>query len=400
MALSRKQIATRLRKARTDLGFTQQEVADVIAVHRPTISEIEAGRRAVSSEELYRFAQLYGMPVSAMLAETAPRRTDVERILFRAEAVAAPRVRAAIRRFMERCRAEREIEGLLGLGPTPDARPGYRARNPRSKAQAIDQGERIARQERLRLDLGTQPLRNPLMLLERQGVRIGSIEGLDDEGPDGIYFETEELGPCIGVNPERDKWTGFRSAFTAAHEYAHWLLRDVQAEEFDFQAKTRSMREVRANVFAAAFLMPREGLVEYFADNGLLVENRLPDLSRADIVRAMDFFGVSRTALLYRLQNLRLLDPQRAEELRVLDFSPLSVAKTLGIRFATRRRFGERLPALAIEAWRRGLLSTGRAAELCGLDIPEFRQKLQELGVEQPIDDEADLLGLAARREA
>lgn len=399
MALTRKQIAARLRKARTDLGFTQKEVADALGVHRPTISEIEAGRRAVSTEELYRLAQLYGMPVSALLAEPAPRRTDVERILFRAEAVAAPRVRAAVRRFMERCRAERELEELLGLRPTPDARPAYRAPTPRSKGQAIDQGERIARQERMRLELGTQPLRNPLTLLERQGVRIGSIEGLDDQGPDGIYFETEELGPCVGVNPERDQWTGFRSAFTAAHEYAHWLLRDIQAEEFDFQAKTRSVREVRANVFAAAFLMPREGLVEYFAETGLLVEDRVPDLSPADIVRAMDFFGVSREALLYRLQNLSLLDPRRAKELRALPFSPLSVAGTLGITFRARRRFGERLPALAIEAWRRGLISTGRAAELCGLDIVSFREKLRELGEEQQVDEGAELLGLAAGGE-
>lgn len=386
MALTRKQIAARLRKARTELGFTQKEVAEALDVHRPTISEIEAGRRAVSTEELYRFAQLYGMPVSELLADSVPRRADVERLLFRAEAVAAPRVRAAVRGFMERCRAEGELEEMLGLEPLPDARPAYRASAPRNKARAIEQGEGIARQERMRLDLGTQPLRNPLALLERQGVRIGSIEGLDEEGPDGVYFETAELGPCVGVNPERDQWTGFRSAFTAAHEYAHWLLRDVQAEEFDFERETRSPREVRANVFAAAFLMPREGLVEYFAENGRLEDGRLPDLSPADIVRSMDFFGVSRQALLYRLQNVGLLDSRKAEELRAISFSPLAVANSLGITFRARRRFGERLPTLAIEAWRRGLIATGRAAELCGLEIAELRERLRELGEEQRID--------------
>lgn len=399
MALTRKQIASRLRKARTELGFTQKEVAEALGVHRPTISEIEAGRRAVSTEELYRFAQLYGMPVSELLSETAPRRADVERLLFRADAVAAPRVRAAVRRFMERCRAERELEEMLGLGPSPDARPGYRAPSPRKKAQAIEQGARIARQERMRLDLGTQPLRNPLALLERQGVRIGSIEGLDSEGPDGVYFETDELGPCVGVNPERDQWTGFRSAFTAAHEYAHWLLRDVQAEEFDFERRTRSLREVRANVFAAAFLMPREGLVEYFTENGLLLDGRLPALSPADIVRAMDFFGVSRQALLYRLQNVGLLDSGRAEELHAMSFSPLSVASSLGITFRAHKRFGERLPTLAIEAWRRGLIATGRAADLCGLEIADFREKLRELGEEQQVEEGEVLLGLAAGGE-
>lgn len=396
MALTRRQIASRLRKARTDLGFTQKEVAEVLRVHRPTISEIEAGRRAVSTEELYRFAQLYGMPVSALLSEPAPRRADVERLLFRAHAVAVPRVRAAVRRFMEHCRAERELEDLLGLVPAPDTRPGYRASSPRSKGQAIEQGEGIARQERRRLELGAQPLRNPLALLEHQGVRIGSIEGLDDEGPDGVYFETDELGPCVGVNPERDQWTGFRSAFTAAHEYAHWLLRDLQAEQFDFNEKTRSLREVRANVFAAAFLMPQDGLEAYFAEHGLLVDRRIPILRPADIVLAMDFFGISRQALLYRLQNVGLLDERLGDELRALTFSPISVASALGITFRARRRFGERLPTLAIEAWRRGLVPTGRAAQLCGFDIAGFREKLGELGEAQYVDERQDLLGLAA----
>jgi len=397
MALNRRQLAARLRRARKELGFTQREVAEALGLHRPTITEIEAGRRSVSTEELFRFAELFGTPISTLLAEAAPRRSDVERILFRADAVTSPSVPAAIRRFMERCRAERELEELLGLDPPPDLRPAYRADSLRSKPQAIRQGEAIAAKERRRLQLGAEPLRNPLALLERQGVRIGPIEGIGGEGPDGVFFETDELGPCVGVNPERDQWTGFRSAFTAAHEYAHWLLRDLQAEEFDFKEQTRSHTEVRANAFAAAFLMPKEGLREYFAGNGLLAGETIEHLSPTDIVRAMDYFGVSRQALLYRLQNVDLMDPERAEEFRAHQFSPVAVGNTLGITFRAHRRFGERLPALALEAWRRGLIGTGRAADLSGLDIVRFRETMVELG-EARYDDDTDIeLGAAAR---
>lgn len=396
MALNRKGIATRLRKAREDLGFTQREVADKLGLHRPAISEVEAGRRSVTSEELYAFGELFGMPIHVLLGETAPRAPDVERLLFRADAVAAPAVRAAIRRFMERCRAERELEEILGIEPGTTPRPGYRVPMPRSAPQAIRQGEEIAREERKRLDIGKEPLRNPLELLERQGVRIGPIEGLDGEGPDGVYFEVEGLGACVGVNPERDQWTGFRSAFTAAHEYAHWLLGDVQVEDFDFADKARSYRETRANAFAAAFLMPREGLVEYFAEFGLGGERPIERLSPADIVRAMDFFGVSRQALLYRLQNIGLLGEGYADELRKLTFSPIHVAKTLGITFRARRQFGERLPALAIQAWRTGQISTGRAAELCGYDIAGFRATMAELAETQQPGVDDPLLGAAA----
>jgi len=113
-------------------------------------------------------------------------------------------------------------------------------------------------------------------------------------------------------NPSRDFGTGFRSAFTAAHEFAHWVLRDILVEEFTF-APTDDVREVRANAFAAAFLMPEAGLRSHFERTGRLREGNLAQLEIGDLVRAMDRFGVSRMALLYRLQNIGLLAPETAQ---------------------------------------------------------------------------------------
>jgi len=138
------------------------------------------------------------------------------------------------------------------------------------------------------------------------------------------------------------------------------------------------------------------GEVEYFAQNGLLEDGKVDRLSPADIVRAMDHFGVSSPALLYRLQNTGLLDETPAEEWRERSFSPVRIARALGITFRARRQFGERLPALAITAWRRGHIGTGRAAELCGLEIEGFRAAMDELGETQEPEEEADLLGAAA----
>ena len=45
-------IATRLREARKVAGLSQGQVAKLLAMHRPTISEIEAGNRRVSAEEV------------------------------------------------------------------------------------------------------------------------------------------------------------------------------------------------------------------------------------------------------------------------------------------------------------------------------------------------------------
>lgn len=62
-------IAERLRMARDLAGLTQRQAAQLMDMHRPTISEIEAGRRRVSAEELLQFADIYGVAVSWLADE-------------------------------------------------------------------------------------------------------------------------------------------------------------------------------------------------------------------------------------------------------------------------------------------------------------------------------------------
>ena len=66
---SRQVIASRLRLAREMAGLSQGQVAKLAGWHRPTVSEIEAGRRRVSAEELSGLSELYGVGVSWVLEE-------------------------------------------------------------------------------------------------------------------------------------------------------------------------------------------------------------------------------------------------------------------------------------------------------------------------------------------
>ncbi len=52
-------VGERLRMAREQAGLSQGQVARMLTKHRPTISEIEAGRRRVTAEEIGRFADIY-----------------------------------------------------------------------------------------------------------------------------------------------------------------------------------------------------------------------------------------------------------------------------------------------------------------------------------------------------
>ena len=57
-------IAARLKEARELAGLSQGQAAKKLDMHRPTISEIEAGNRNVTAPELARFAELYDVDLT------------------------------------------------------------------------------------------------------------------------------------------------------------------------------------------------------------------------------------------------------------------------------------------------------------------------------------------------
>ena len=60
-------IAARLKMARELAGLSQSQVAKLIGLKRPAISEIEAGRRKVSADEITEFAEIYDVDISWLL---------------------------------------------------------------------------------------------------------------------------------------------------------------------------------------------------------------------------------------------------------------------------------------------------------------------------------------------
>lgn len=62
-------IAERLRTARQMAGLSQGQVAKELGLHRPSVSETEAGRRRVSAEELGRLSDLYKVNVGWLAGE-------------------------------------------------------------------------------------------------------------------------------------------------------------------------------------------------------------------------------------------------------------------------------------------------------------------------------------------
>jgi len=71
-------IAARLVLARKQAGLSQGQVAKILQLHRPSISEMEAGRRNVSASELSQLGEIYDVSVD-WLACAATDTTDAAR---------------------------------------------------------------------------------------------------------------------------------------------------------------------------------------------------------------------------------------------------------------------------------------------------------------------------------
>ncbi len=62
-------MAARIKEARKLAGLSQGQVAQMLGLHRPSVSEMEAGNRRVSSEELARLAEIFDVSASWLLGE-------------------------------------------------------------------------------------------------------------------------------------------------------------------------------------------------------------------------------------------------------------------------------------------------------------------------------------------
>lgn len=82
----RRAIAQRLRLARENAGLSQGQVAKKLDLQRPSISEIEAGRRRVSAEELATLAGLYHVDTAWLTGEATSM--DIDRIELAARELA------------------------------------------------------------------------------------------------------------------------------------------------------------------------------------------------------------------------------------------------------------------------------------------------------------------------
>lgn len=387
MPLTQEALGQRLQDARKSVALTQQDVATQLGLSRESLAQMEAGSRSVTSLEIVRLSRLYGRSLSSILLEGENAEEEPLTALFRMQETLAesPGLREKLVWFSNVFQEARTIERLIGDDPRL-LPPDYGLRDPRNNAEAYDQGQELANQERQRLGLGWGPIPDVAEVISQQGVWAVAAEM--PENVSGICLFHSTIGAAVVVNQSQHR---SRRRFSYAHEYAHVLAdRKSRSASVSSSSNSKELIERRANSFASEFLMPAKGVTEllgridkggpsretmWFFDNSVEgeevvepVEKRnapgSQDIAFHDVAFIADWFQVSYDAAAYRLSDLGKVNRDKLQAL-------------LGKRQEGRLRMESRqveqpfletyVRWLAREAYRREAISGGRFRDFCAL---------------------------------
>ena len=361
-----------LQQARKKCGVTQADAAKIIDAARTTIVAIEKGERRLKPNELIKLARAYGRSISDFV-QSRPIIQPFEvqfRAAYRRNEDEEEQINPSISHLEELCRNYLELEEIMDA-PLPQNYPQeYQVSNMPLEATA----ESIAIAERQRLGLGDSPIAHLRDILEQSvGLRIFYIKMPSKYSE--VYSFDEKLGGCMAINAnhpeERRRWS-------LAHGYLHFLAhRRKPVVDFDGQYQRLPESERLAEAFPKYFLMPTSSLLKQFND----MHRSHGKFTPTNLFTLAHYYGVSVSALVYRLEDLELLPSGTWDRLRDRGLKVRKVQQELGLEAIMQRTDVTPIhyQHLAIEALDQGLITEGRFANFLDIDRLEARRLAEVL---------------------
>jgi Zn-dependent peptidase ImmA (M78 family)/DNA-binding XRE family transcriptional regulator len=355
-------IADRIKLARRKAGFSLRDLAQAMH-HRVTaqaIGKYERGEDIPSSGVLTALAKALGVSLAYLLDTQGLQLVGVE---FRTKANTTGRERALVEtEVLEWIERYLQVELVLEL----DSADWQCPLSGRQKLRDVTDAERVAEEVRESWKLGVDPIPNMTELLEEKGLKVlivtlpPRVSGFTClvKRPNSTDL------PVIVVNKEL---TLERRRLTLAHELAHRLIEGEGVSEKEV--------EKAANLFAGAFLMPREHLLRE-------VGKHRQALGHSELIALKRIYRVSGAALLMRLRQVGVIsDPTLtyafqtiARGWRTQEPDEIEPAHLRG-----QREHARRFDRLCYRTLAEGLISVDKAAELLRLPVPDV-----ELGLKGP----------------
>ncbi|HEX8498273.1 MAG TPA: XRE family transcriptional regulator [Actinomycetales bacterium] len=383
-------VGTRIARLRVTVGMTGEQLGEALGLTKSQVSKVENGSRKLDISEVALAAETLGVSLAELLG--------VERkgnLALAARVMATPAhddTLAARRRVRQVLEVEASLSDAMGLPSLTRSAAGMAVLD-RLRAEGLPQtvtnvaGVRAAELVRETLGLGRSAIADLPALGERH-FGVSTVVWPVGKGVSGLCAH----GADVALMLVSSSFPRGHQRFTGAHELAHHLLEDPREViiEGDLYSIS-SPAERRANAFAAALLMPADGLRKVVA--GRNVDEHV-------LAEVMREFNVSYRALLFRLADRPVAAITTAVRDTWLNNTPTSVLRAAGETNPAEltspdeaRRIPARLAAAAQDGYRSGRVGLGVLAALHDQDADTLYATLAAADIRPPTmqDDLADL---------
>ena len=176
---------------------------------------------------------------------------------------------------------------------------------------------------------------------------------------------------------------------SGGHELGHFTATRRLPEIYQDEKHENSREERYANAFGRAFLTPARTVMQKFRE----LTAGASHLTRRHLILLAHFFGVSRQAMVLRLEELELTRKGKWDWFKdnggITDEQVKQVIGTATFESVSDERpQSSRLYLMAIEAYRKSLISEGQMSEMLKLERSQVRELLEEAAAdEEEVDD-------------
>ncbi len=326
--------------AREARGYTQQQLANKVNLHKANISRLENGDTLLSNQTLSAIANATTYPTQFFIqqGQIMPVNLAYRRRLHVATKIITP-IEAQINIIRQHTQfitnaTNKQIPSL----------PSYVV-NEKNTPQKIA----IALRKKWNI---TEPVINNLSkTIEQQGIIINTFN-FNTQRVDSRSILTEDNYPILFLN---STLLGDRQRFSLAYELGHLIMHTFTPVQHDIDICHQ------ANLFAAEFLMPTKEIEKDFKQTITL--SLLGELKRK--------WKVSMIALLYRADDLGFLTPNQKRYL-VQQFNQQKIRRREPVELDVPAEKSTLMRQLLINYTTKYKLTAAQMAAILGIEITDY----------------------------
>lgn len=292
----------RLKEALQFRGMKMTELAKRTDISKQSLSLYANNENTPPYENVVKIAKELDFPLIYFMTEDLCT-TVTDNTYFRSQASASKMVQNAQKVKLEYVAKVYEV--LLNYVDFPERNLPPVIFNSTSdlleadSEEVLDQIERIATTLRRHWKLGAGPIENMQYLLESNGIIVTGFKNVDsriDAFSQRIHVQDQGMvfiiALAVGEKPD------VRLRFDMAHELGHILMHEWDDSNETLSRDEFNALEKQANMFASAFLLPRESFGKEVA----------PYATNVEYYRLLrKKWGVSMQAMMYRARQLNII---------------------------------------------------------------------------------------------